>query len=167
VNRIREAGHAWRLKGYPPATHETQRLLDHCAAGHTNPPLFFCQLEAVETMIWLAEAAPQSVEGRAKLEELAGYNPGLSRISAKMATGSGKTTVLALLIAWQAVNAARKRRRFSDAFLLICPGITIRDRLSVVRVFGTSELIEHWRALAHLVQVMPLGRDGSSGGFGW
>ena len=37
----------------------------------------------------------------------------------------------------------------------------------VVRLFGTSELNEHRRALAHLVQVVPLGCDGSSGGFGW
>ena len=52
----------------------------------------------------------------------------------KMATGSGKTTVMAMLIAWQAVNAARKDSKdFSRAFLIVTPGITIKDRLRVLQ----------------------------------
>lgn len=97
-------------------------------------PFFFCQLEAVETIIWLTEVAPKSYR-----DELVAANdtanPGLFRISTKMATGSGKTTVMALLIAWQAINAARRptSSRFTNGFLIIAPGITIRDRLRVLQ----------------------------------
>ena len=58
-------------------------------------------------------------------------NPGLYRLACKMATGAGKTTVMAMIIAWQAVNKARRpdSKKFSDAFLIVTPGITIRDRL--------------------------------------
>ncbi len=76
-----------------------------------QPQPFFCQLEAIETMIWLAEVAPQTAAGKRWLgeptDENESANPGLLRLAAKMATGSGKTTVMAMLIAWQAVNAAR------------------------------------------------------------
>jgi len=117
-------------------THETARLLEHWRGAHPQPRLFFCQLEAVETIIWLEEVAsrqPQFQTFREKLkQENEGANPGLFRLAAKMATGSGKTTIMAMLIAWQAVNAARGRKSFSDAFLIVCPGITIRDRLRVL-----------------------------------
>ena len=61
-------------------------------------------------------------------------NPRLPRIAFKMATGSGKTVVMAMLIAWQALNRLADPRapRFSDTFLIIAPGITIRDRLRVL-----------------------------------
>jgi type III restriction enzyme len=111
-------------------------LLDHWRSGETKPPLFFCQIEAVETIIWLEEVAARQPQHRSVRDQLrAGNeadNPGLFRIAAKMATGSGKTTVLAMLIAWQTVNAIHGRRNYSDAFLVVCPGITIRDRLRVL-----------------------------------
>lgn len=137
INEIR--GYVGRWRELKPAqwgvTHETARLLQHWRAKSTTPPLFFCQLEAVETMIWLAEVAPKigRKDFRERLKQFnEDANPGLFRVAAKMATGSGKTTVMAMLIAWQAVNAARGRRNFSDAFLVVCPGVTIRTRLNVL-----------------------------------
>jgi type III restriction enzyme len=138
VNEIR--GHVERWRRLPRTqwgvTHETARLLDHWRSGGPQPKPFFCQIEAAETVIWFEEVAakqPQYQALRKKLQdENASSNPGLYRIAAKMATGSGKTTVMAMLIAWQAVNAARGRRSFSDGFLIVCPGITIRDRLRVL-----------------------------------
>ena len=96
--------------------------------------LFFCQREAVETLIWLTEVAPK--EFRDEIEAAnAEANPGLYRLACKMATGAGKTTVMAMIIAWHAVNRARKplSRSFSDAFLIVTPGITIKDRLRVLK----------------------------------
>jgi len=136
VKLVRPEVDRWRA--LPPSkwnvTPETERLLRWWRDPSVREfPFFFCQLEAVETIIWLTEVAPKSYR-----EELIAANdtanPGLFRIAAKMATGSGKTTVMALLIAWQAVNAARRptSSRFTNGFLLIAPGITIRDRLRVL-----------------------------------
>ncbi len=141
INEIR--GYVDRWRGVPnPAdwgvTPTTQRLLDHWRHHQgVGPPPFFCQIEAVETIIWLTEVAPRRAASRVLLDQIAGANdeanPGLFRLASKMATGSGKTTVMAMLIAWQAVNAARKTSKdFSRAFLIITPGITIRDRLRVL-----------------------------------
>tara|TARA_R110002110_G_scaffold405550_1_gene624808 strand:- start:80408 stop:83176 length:2769 start_codon:yes stop_codon:yes gene_type:complete len=121
-------------------TPETARLLQHWRhhdfAG-IRP--FFCQVEAVETAIWLTEVAPQAGKnGERFLEHLANANaeanPELMRLALKLATGAGKTTVMAMLIAWQTVNAVRKpsSRKFTRGFLLVAPGITIRDRLRVL-----------------------------------
>lgn len=138
VNEIRGHLEHWRTLpvGQSGVTHETARLLEHWRSGETKPPLFFCQIEAVETVVWLEEVAARQPQYRRLIDQLKaeneGANPGLFRIAAKMATGSGKTTVLAMLIAWHAVNAVRGRRNFTDAFLVICPGITIRDRLRVL-----------------------------------
>lgn len=150
VNGIREQVDRWRREvSTQHLTHETQRLLEYWRQGRMQPPPFFCQLEAIETMIWLAEVAPNAAAGRRWLDELASENEeansNLQRIAAKMATGSGKTTVMAMLIAWQTVNAARGRRRFSDAFLIVCPGITIRDRLRVLSPSHPGNLYEHNR----------------------
>ena len=91
----------------------TQRLLEHWRHHEfIGPRPFFCQLEAVETIIWLTEVAPQRAASKGLLDQIAKANeeanPALFRLALKMATGSGKTTVMAMLIAWQAVNAARK-----------------------------------------------------------
>src|SRR6266550_725189 len=123
VNEIRGHIEAWRglPAGQAGVTHETARLLEHWRSSETKPPLFFCQIEAVETIIWLEEVASRQPQYRRLIDQLKSENeaanPGLFRIAAKMATGSGKTTVVAMLIAWQAVNAARGRRSFTDAFL--------------------------------------------------
>lgn len=136
VKLVRPEVDKWRA--LPPSkwnvTPETERLLRWWRDSSVREfPFFFCQLEAVETIIWLTEVAPKSF--RKEISNVnSDANPGLFRIAAKMATGSGKTTVMALLIAWQAINAARRptSSRFTNGFLIVAPGITIRDRLRVL-----------------------------------
>ncbi|SHO61167.1 type III restriction enzyme [Pseudoxanthobacter soli DSM 19599] len=142
VNEIRTHVEHWRNLRNPAdwgVTAVSQRLLEHWRRpdGWNAQQPFFCQVEAVETIIWLTEVAPRRGATRGLLERIAKANdeanPGLFRLAMKMATGSGKTTVMAMLIAWQAVNAARKPTKdFSRAFLIVAPGITIKDRLQVL-----------------------------------
>src|SRR3990170_1261697 len=95
-------------------------------------------MEAVETAIWLTEVAPNERQGKAFLEHVANANndahPELMRLALQLATGAGKTTVMAMLIAWQTVNAVRRpqSKRFTRGFLVVTPGITIKDRLRVL-----------------------------------
>ncbi|WP_127600243.1 BPTD_3080 family restriction endonuclease [Nitratireductor alexandrii] len=157
INDLRQELQTWRDLPNPTqwkVSPVTQRLLLHWRAiqrdeRQTIRP-FFCQLEAVEAAIWLAEVAPEmGRRGRRFLEWLAIANnfanqpdgadasvasPDLIRVALKLATGAGKTTVMAMLIAWQALNAVRSAnsRRFSRGFLIVTPGITIRDRLRVL-----------------------------------
>ena len=147
INGVRELVARWREIEDPAlwrVTAETARLLQHWRSHEfSDDRPFFCQIEAVETAIWLTEVAPRLTgqSGRAAkafLERLARANAeansDLPRLALKMATGSGKTTVMAMLIAWQTVNAVRhpQRRRFTKGFLVVTPGITIRDRLRVL-----------------------------------
>ncbi len=142
INQIRRRVDIWRRLDSPnlwQVTPETGRLLQHWR-HHDFASLrpFFCQVEAVETAIWLTEVAPKHKEGRSILQKLHDAsdraNPGLSRIALKLATGAGKTTVMAMLIAWQAVNASRRpnSKHYTRGFLIVTPGITIRDRLRVL-----------------------------------
>ena len=136
INRIREHVDAWRRTRYQGVTRITRELLDYWQDPERQRPLFFCQIEALETAIFLAEVAGHRepwIENRLR-EGNDRHNPGLYRIAFKMATGSGKTVVMAMLIAWQALNklANPQDKRFSDAFLVVTPGITIRDRLRVL-----------------------------------
>src|SRR6202042_1333108 len=64
-----------------------------------------------------------------------GANPELMRLALKLATGAGKTTVMAMIIAWQTINAVRQSgsSRFTRGFLVVTPGLTIRDRLQVLQ----------------------------------
>lgn len=144
INEIRGYVDVWRAIpnaadwGVMPAT---QRLLEHWRrpkAEWAGPRPFFCQIEAVETMIWLTEVAPRRAATRGLLDQIAKdneeANPALFRLAMKMATGSGKTTVMAMMIAWQTINAARRETKdFSRAFLIVAPGITIKDRLRVLQ----------------------------------
>jgi type III restriction enzyme len=143
INEIRDQVAAWRRLPNPSdwqVTPATARLLQHWR-HHPFESVrpFFCQVEAVETIIWLTEVAPKLGKRTEKFREhvLAANNqanPELVRIAMKMATGSGKTTVMAMLIAWHALNAVRHpgSRTFSRGFLIVTPGITIRDRLRVL-----------------------------------
>ena len=143
INEIRTYVEAWRSLPNPndwQVTPDTTRLLQHWRHHpfHSVRP-FFCQVEAVETVIWLTEVAPRMGKRGDKFwEHIKGANeqanPELPRIALKMATGAGKTTVMAMLIAWQTGNAVRhpNSKTFSRAFLIITPGITIRDRLRVL-----------------------------------
>ena len=143
VNGVRQEVDRWRKL---PAnrwrvTPETARLLQHWRS-HKFSGLrpFFCQIEAVETAIWLSEVAPQAgAAARRFVEHLANANhdanPELLRLALKLATGAGKTTVMAMLIAWQTINAVRhpQSKRFTRGFLIVAPGLTIRDRLRVLQ----------------------------------
>jgi type III restriction enzyme len=143
INELRN--HVDRWRGIPnpgdwQVTPETARLLQHWR-HHKFSGIrpFFCQIEAVETAIWLTEVAPQAGKtGQGFLEHLANANndanPELMRLALKLATGAGKTTVMAMLIAWQTINAVRRpgSKKFSRGFLVVAPGLTIRDRLRVL-----------------------------------
>ena len=143
--------HQWRV------TPQTARLLEHWR-HHSFKGIrpFFCQIEAAETVIWLTEVAPSlGREAGNILKHLQSANesanPGLSRLALKLATGAGKTTVMAMLIAWQTVNAVRHpgSRRFTRGFLVVTPGITIRERLRVLKpndpdsYYQARELVPH------------------------
>jgi len=129
VNTIRERVKAWRERGYPGVTPVTRHLLNHWNNPERERKLFFCQREAIETLIWLVEASPAEKQGITIPRD-----NGLTRYACKMATGSGKTIVMGMVIAWQVLNklANPQDRRFSDAVLLVCPNLTIRERLQVL-----------------------------------
>ncbi len=143
IDSLRRELANWRAlpEGQWRVTPETARLLKHWRHHQfTEFRPFFCQVEAVETIIWLTEVAPSLGKGGSRfLEEIEAAsrqaNPDLSRMALKLATGAGKTAVMAMLIAWQTVNAARRPNspRFTRGFLVVAPGITIRDRLRVLQ----------------------------------
>jgi type III restriction enzyme len=137
INRIRGRVAAWRQGGYSGVTPTTRRLLEYWRDPARENKLFFCQVEALETAIYITEAA--SRYGDAWIadylrQQNADAGTTLPRMAFKMATGAGKTVVMAMLIAWHALNKAANGQdaRFSDSFLVVAPGITIRDRLRVL-----------------------------------
>jgi len=143
INELRAHVDAWRALPNPNqwlVTPETARLLQHWRSHQfSSVRPFFCQVEAVETAIWLTEVAPHVRPGKTMLEHLASANrdanPELMRLALKLATGAGKTTVIAMLIAWQTANAVRHpgSKQFSRGFLVVAPGLTIKDRLRVLQ----------------------------------
>jgi len=144
INELRSYVDRWRAIPNPSqwnVTPETARLLQHWR-HHKFMGIrpFFCQVEAAETVIWLTEVAPKVGKiGSKFLEYLANANndanPELMRLALKLATGTGKTTVMAMLIAWQTVNAVRRpnSKKFTRGFLVVTPGLTIKDRLRVLQ----------------------------------
>lgn len=142
INAVRQEVDRWRAFPNPSqwqVSPETARLLQHWRHhkfGAIRP--FFCQVEAMETVIWLTEVAPRHTKGKQLLDYLSSANsdanPDLIRIALKLATGAGKTTVMAMLIAWQTINAVRHpgSKHFSRGFLVVAPGLTIKDRLRVL-----------------------------------
>lgn len=142
INEIRSHVDQWRElpANLWQVTPETARLLQHWRTHKfSGVRPFFCQIEAVETAIWLSEVAPHTASGKRILELLSAANrdanPELSRVALKLATGAGKTTVMAMLIAWQTINAVRRpnSKNFSRGFLVVAPGLTIKDRLRVLQ----------------------------------
>ena len=143
INEIRGLVDTWRSN--PNAsqwqvTPETARLLQHWRHHEFNGVRpFFCQIEAIETAIWLTEVAPHSQTGKRIIEYIASANrdanPELMRVALKLATGAGKTTVMAMIIAWQTINAVRRpaSKSFTRGFLVCAPGLTIKDRLQVLQ----------------------------------
>ena len=145
VNRIRPRVKAWREAGYPGVTGITKRLLEHW-----NDPeefetrrFFFCQLEAVETLIWLAEAPPAEKVGI----DIPSDGGAFQRLCAKMATGSGKTIVMAMVIAWHALNKVTSPQdtRFATHVLVIAPGLTVKNRLAVLDPSRSENYYEAFR----------------------
>src|SRR5450759_1155095 len=137
VNDIRSRVEGWRNGGYFGVTPKTRQLIEYWTDPGRDNRLFFCQNEALDTAIYLTEVARLHGETwieNALREANDTSNPGLPRTALKMATGSGKTVVMAMIIAWHTLNkiASPRDSRFSDTFLVVTPGITIRDRLRVL-----------------------------------
>jgi type III restriction enzyme len=142
INEIRGHVDAWRALPNPSdwgVTPSTARLLTHWRTyNFEGVRPFFCQIEAMETLIWLTEVAGRQGRYRRYMEHVraanAASNSELLRLALKMATGAGKTTVMAMIIAWQTVNAVRSptSNLFGRGFLIVTPGITIKDRLRVL-----------------------------------
>jgi type III restriction enzyme len=132
VNVIRPRVKSWREAGYTGVTGITRRLLEYWY----NPEereyrrFFFCQLEAIETLIWLTEAPAADKVGI----DIPSDGGNFQRLCSKMATGSGKTVVMALLIAWQILNKVTSPQdpRFSKNIFIVAPGLTVKSRLQVL-----------------------------------
>lgn len=132
VNSIRERVSAWREADYPGITSVTRRLLEHWHdAGARQLQFYFCQLEAIETLIWWVESSGEFKQGI--------YLPNdggpWERLCNKMATGAGKTTVMAMIITWQTLNALaypKRTKDFSKAIFIVAPGLTVKERLRVL-----------------------------------
>ncbi|MFD8809923.1 BPTD_3080 family restriction endonuclease [Streptomyces sp. NPDC059627] len=137
IGEIRAEVGRWRKAGYPNVTPTTRRLLEYWTDPTRERKLFFAQVEAVETAIYLTEVGTKLGRPwiKSHLEEAnQEHNAGLPRVALKMATGAGKTVVMAMLIAWNSLNkvASPQDARFARRFLLVAPGVTIRDRLRVL-----------------------------------
>jgi type III restriction enzyme len=156
ANLLRQRVQEWRDRGYQGATKVTRELIDLWRAPDRAQPLFHAQLEAAETVIFLVEGpadllqgiqVPPDEPGPAAKE--AGYKA-FTRHALKMATGSGKTTVMGMLAAWSILNkvADAQNAAYSDTVLIVCPNVTIRDRLQELNperdelsLYRTRELV--------------------------
>ena len=146
VNKIRPRITNWREKGYPNITGITKRLLDYWKSPTARDNrLFWCQIEAIETAIWLTEAPESEKQGI----DIPNSGADWQRLCLKLATGTGKTVVMAMLIAWQALNkiANPKDPRFSKHILIIAPGLTVRDRLQVLYPFNSENFYQIFNLL--------------------
>jgi len=174
VNRLRDDVKRWREAKYRGASPVTRDLFSYWANRDRSRPFFFCQLEAVETIIYLLEIAfpgrlgstgyktfkvdpvalGQLLKGEKPFfEEFAyshtpdlfprlidecngsGYSHNLRRLGCKMATGSGKTVVMAMLVAWSFCNRGRNpaTATFPNGILVCAPNLTVRERLQVLK----------------------------------
>src|SRR5215218_7240201 len=150
VNRIRSRVKEWREADYPGVTSITRRLLEHWydPDQREGRRFFFCQLEAIETLIWLVEASPAERQGI----EIPGDGGDFTRLCSKMATGSGKTVVMAMIIAWQILNKVTYPQdpRFSKNVFVVAPGLTVKNRLRVLLPAGPGNYYDEFN-------VVPLG----------
>ncbi|MDA7959501.1 MAG: DEAD/DEAH box helicase family protein [Nitrosopumilus sp.] len=143
IDKIRAEVDEWRRRGYPGCTGTTARLLRHwrdADAGRRHE-FFFCQLEAIETIIWATEVGSD----HSAVKNLG--NDGKSRfkrLCSKMATGTGKTTVMAMLVAWQVLNKLMNNAdpRFTRNILVVAPTIAVKRRLQVLRPTHTGNYYE-------------------------
>lgn len=145
VEKIRGRVDEWRAAGYPGVTSITRALLEHWHDQTARQyPFYYCQLEAIETLIWCVEAPAEFSQGI----HIPGDGGPWQRLCSKMATGSGKTTVMAMIITWQVLNAVtfpKRNRDFSRAIFIVAPGLTVKDRL---RVLYTGEPDNFYDAFA-------------------
>jgi type III restriction enzyme len=159
INLIRSEVGKWRESNYSQTTRITRELLQFWFLNEERDPtqsLFFAQREAIETAIWLNEVAEKSNAGTHILRQLEAAQQEVStdpashlpRVAFKMATGSGKTVVMAALILYHFYNRQEygSDTRFADNFLIIAPGVTIRNRLGVLRLDtrGGSEADDYY-----------------------
>ncbi len=152
VNQIRPRVNAWRKAGYPGVSSITKRLLEHwCDPEEFEARrFFFCQLEAIETLIWLTEAPAAERVGI----DLPGDGGAFMRQCCKMATGSGKTIVMAMVIAWHILNkvACSQDARFAKSVLVMAPGLTVKSRLGVLEPAAVGNYYEEF-------SIVPSGGD--------
>jgi len=137
VNEIRSRVKSWREKDYPGITSITRKLIEHWYAKDVRRhSFFFCQLDAIETIIWLKEAEETERRGI----EIGSDGGQFTRICTKLCTGGGKTIVMAMLIAWQVCNKVSypKDTRYSKNIFIVAPGLTVRDRLQVLHTGGVN-----------------------------
>src|ERR1035437_5113399 len=168
VNLIRERRDAWEGAGYPGVSRTTYDLLQWWQREGREKPLFYAQLEAAKTIIFLREARQDFLQGiripaddPSEDRKAEGFT-GFERYAAKMATGAGKTTVMGMVIAWSVLNKVNNRgdARFSDVALVVCPNVTIRARLEELKpergdasVYRTRDLVP-----AHLMPQLMQGK---------
>ena len=152
VNAIRPRVKAWREKGYPGVTGVTKKLLDHWNDGDVRDgfQFFWCQMDAMETLIWLTEA-PDAEKTGINIPSDGGP---FKRICTKLCTGGGKTTVMAMLIAWHICNKATypQDKRFSKNVFIVAPGLTVKSRLAVLQTGGNDNYYT-------LFNVVPIGLE--------
>ncbi|MGB2988202.1 MAG: DEAD/DEAH box helicase family protein, partial [Phycisphaerae bacterium] len=158
VNQIRPRVKAWREAGYPGVSGITKRLLEHWRdpEERRDRRFFFCQLESIETLIWLTDASPAERQGIG----IPGDGGAFRRLCAKMATGSGKTIVMAMLIAWQVLNKVTypQDKRFSKNIFVVAPGLTVRSRLQVLLPDNPGNYYDEFNIVpAGLVEKLRLG----------
>ncbi len=146
-NQIRPRIKKWREEEYPGTTGITKRLLQHWNDKEQRPhrAFFFCQLEAIETIIFLTEAPEAFKTGL----EIKGDGGDFARLCSKMATGSGKTLVMGMLIAWQVLNAVsnEKRYQYSKNIFVVAPGLTVKKRLEVLYPSDPSNIYEEFNMI--------------------
>ena len=159
VNQIRQRVKLWREAGYPGVSSITKRLLDHW----TDPEefetrrFFFCQLEAAETLIWLAEALDAEKVGI----HIPSDGGDFRRLCSKMATGSGKTVVMAMVIAWHILNKVTypQDTRFARNVFVVAPGLTVKSRLSVLEPSHPENYYEAFRVVpSHMLDRLRQGK---------
>ena len=170
VNRVRAKLAEWRplaLRGEGGVTRTTMELMRYWRREGRKHRLFFAQLEAAETVIFLTEARADFLQGidapldepgaEAKADGIRAFR----RYACKMATGTGKTTVMGMLAAWSILNkvADRGDARYSDVVLVVCPNVTIRNRLEELKPQGGEASLYRTRDLipAHLMPQLARG----------
>lgn len=157
VNMIRPRVKAWREAGYPNATGTTKKLLAHWHdATARQYQFFFCQLDAIETIIWLTEAPEADKAGI----NIPGDGGDFRRICTKMCTGSGKTAVMAMLIAWMICNKVSypQDKRFTKYIFVVAPGLTVKSRLQSLQTGGEDNDYVHFNIVpAGMMQLLRQG----------